>query len=184
MILNLPYSLPVDGIDRKIYPDFRDILLILASFSDPELDSTEKNIIMLNNLFVDDWREFNDVTGALEQASIFIDGGREHRTDEKSPRLMDWDQDFPVIIAPINRVAGKELRDLHFLHWWTFLGYYQEIGECTFSHIVSLRKKMKRGIKLDKQDQEYIRENRDLVILQDRLSEEEQAQEDEFFYGG
>lgn len=184
MILELPYTLTIDGKEREILPDFRDVLNIISAFSDPELGTTERNIITLNNLYVDDWQTFGNVNEALEKAIWFIDGGKTHKDKEPSPRLMDWEQDFPILIAPINRVAGKEIRDTDFLHWWTFLGYYQEIGECTFSHIVGLRKKLKRGTKLDKQDREYIKENRDIVILHNRLSEDEQAQEDEFFYGG
>ena len=55
--------------------------------------------------------------------------------------LMDWEQDAPIIIPSVNRVLGKEIRALPYLHWWTFMGAYMEIGESLFSQVVSLRKK-------------------------------------------
>ena len=43
---------------------------------------------------------------------------------------MSWEQDFDMIIAPVNRIAGCEVRALEYLHWWSFLSFYQEIGDC------------------------------------------------------
>ena len=45
---------------------------------------------------------------------------------------MDGEQDFPFIVGPVNRVLGKEIQSLKYLHWWSFLSAYTEIGDCTF----------------------------------------------------
>ena len=37
-----------------------------------------------------------------------------------TPRLMDWQQDAPLIAAGISRVAGQDVRALPYLHWWSF----------------------------------------------------------------
>jgi hypothetical protein len=76
---------------------------------------------------------------------------------------MDWQQDFPMIASPINRVLGTEIRSLEYLHWWTFIAAYQEIGDCTFAQVVSIRKKKSKNQKLDKSDQEFYKQNKHLV---------------------
>lgn len=76
----------------------------------------------------------------------FINGGEyEDQMEKKPPRLMDWEQDFQYIIAPVNHVIGREIRADAYLHWWTFLSAYMEIGECTFAQIVRIRDAKSRG---------------------------------------
>ena len=76
---------------------------------------------------------------------------------------MDWEQDFPLIIGPVNRVLGKEIRSVEYLHWWTFLSAYMEVGDCTFAQVVAIRDKKARGKKLDKAENEWLKRNRELV---------------------
>ena len=67
-------------------------------------------------------------------------------------------------MAPINRVLGKEIRAAEYLHWWTFISAYYEIGgDCTFAQIVRIREKKAKGKPLDKQEQAWYRQNRSLV---------------------
>ena len=87
---------------------------------------------------------------------------------------MDWEQDFPYLIAPINRVAGQEIRAVEYLHWWTFLSYYYEIGDCYFAQIVRIRDLKARGKLTDKTDKEFYRKNREAVDLKMRYSEMEE----------
>jgi hypothetical protein len=49
-----------------------------------------------------------------------------------------------------------------------------EIGECTFSNIVSIREKKIKGKKLEKYEQEFYRENRKLIDLPHKLTAEEE----------
>ena len=63
------------------------------------------------------------------------------------------------------------------MHWWTFLSAYMEIGECTFSHVLSIRTKKAKGKTLEKWEQEFARENSDIIKLNHKLSEEEQEEE-------
>lgn len=67
------------------------------------------------------------------------------------------------------------LRDFHidYLHWWTFLAAYYEIGECTFAQIVHIRDKLSRGQRLDKTDQEWYRRNRELVDFKRKYTDAE-----------
>ena len=95
---------------------------------------------------------------------------------------MDWEQDFPYIIAPVNRVIGHEIRAEAYLHWWTFLSAYMEIGECTFAQIVHIRDARNRGKRLDDADREWYRRNHKLVDIKTRYT----AAEEEFMkmWGG
>ena len=46
-------------------------------------------------------------------------------------RSLRFSKDFTYIVAPINRVTGQEVRAVEYMHWWTFLLAYYEIGDCT-----------------------------------------------------
>jgi hypothetical protein len=90
---------------------------------------------------------------------------------------MDWEQDFPLIVSPVNRSLGFEVRGVEYLHWWTFLAAYREIGDCTFAQVVSIRKKKMAGKKLDRAEAQFYADNREIVDLR-RL--ETQAERDIF----
>ena len=64
-----------------------------------------------------------------------------------------------MICASVNRVAQTEVRSLPYLHWFTFIGYYMEIGECTLSTIVSIRNKIANNKKLEKYERDFKAEN-------------------------
>lgn len=170
-MIGLPETLTVVGREYPIRADFRDVINILTAFNDPDLSEYEKACVCLECLYksVPD-----DAEEALKQAAWFIDGGEP--VAESKLRLMDWEQDEKMIIASVNRVAGYEVRTADFLHWWTFLGYFYEIGEGRFSMIVGLRAKMARGKELTKEEREFIRENRDMVKLKERRTAEEEAE--------
>ena len=97
---------------------------------------------------------------------------------------MDWNQDAPILIPTVNKVAGKDIRAEKYMHWWTFLGLFMEIGESTFATVVGLRDKKKRGKKLEKWEQEFYKNNKSLVDLkvkQIERSEEEKEELRELF---
>ena len=91
---------------------------------------------------------------------------------------MDWEQDAPLIVPAVNKVLGGEIRSMPYLHWWTFLGAYMSIGESLFSEVISIRRKKAKGKKLEKHEQEFYRDNKSLVNMKQRYSEEEQAEID------
>ena len=88
-------------------------------------------------------------------------------------------QDEQIIFSAVNNVAKREVREVEYMHWWTFLSAYMEIGECTFTHILSIRQKRATGKKLEKWEQDYIRDNKDLVLLKDKLTEQEKREREE-----
>ena len=82
-------------------------------------------------------------------------------------------QDFPFIVGPVNRVLGKEIRSLKYLHWWSFLSAYTEIGDCTFQKIVSIRSKRAKGMRLEKGEREWYLRNREIVDFKTEFSNSE-----------
>ena len=79
-----------------------------------------------------------DLQKACDYMVWFLNCGDEG-DNRRRPKLMDWEQDFQYIVAPINRVVGCEVRAADYLHWWTFISAYYEIGDCLFAQIVRIR---------------------------------------------
>lgn len=177
-VWELPTSIVVGGIKYDIRTDFRAILDILKTFNDPEYENNEKWIVALTILYIDfDNMPPQDYEEAIEKAIEFIDMGIKD-DGKKKPHTMDWEQDGAVIVPSVNRVLGKEIRAMQYLHWWTFLGAYMEIGESLFSQILNVRMKQAKGKKLDDWERDFYRENKKLIDLDVKYTEEEQAERD------
>lgn len=163
MMYDLPTSLVVCGTEYEIESDYRAILDIFTLLSDRELSNEEKTIGMLGIFYKDFFNMPTEHFGeAIDKCFDFINGGNAEEK-KKEPKLMDWEQDFRFIIAPINNVAGTEVRSLKYLHWWTFLSYYYEIGDCFFAQIVRIRELKAKGKLKDKQDMEFYKKNKDVI---------------------
>lgn len=176
MMYDLPRSVRLAGREWEIRSDYRAALDICAALADPLLSDRDRAYTALF-IFYPDFPALppEDRGEALEACMRFLAGGREE-TARRGPRLVDWERDFPLIAAPVNRALGREIRDLPYLHWWTFLGCYGEIGgDCTFAWVVRIRDKLARGKTLDRTEREWYRENRALVDLPRRYTGEEET---------
>lgn len=174
MNYELPKSVRIGGADYKIRSDFRAILDICAALEDIELKDGEKAEVAIK-IFYPEYESIplDQLQEAVEQCFLFINCGKEEPNKKPAPKLIDWQQDFQYIIAPVNRVCGKEVRAVEYMHWWTFIAYYQEIGDCTFRQIVNVRYKKAYGKKLEKNEQEWYKRNRDMIDIRQKLTEEE-----------
>lgn len=171
----LPTSLKVCGNEYEIRSDYRAVLDIFTALTDPELTGEDRTVVALD-IFYPDFENMppQHYREAIEKCMWFISCGSDEKPDKKSPRLVDWEQDFLYIVAPINRVTGKEVRAVEYMHFWTFIAAYNEIGgDCTFAQIVRIRNLKAKGKKLDKQDQEWYRQNRRLVDFKTTYTEVE-----------
>ena len=162
MNTGLPKAACIGGRCFRIRSDFREILDICAALNDPELTDQDRAEVAVK-IFYPDWDQITDMAAAVKCMLWFLDGGVDRGDQRPQPKQMDWEQDFPMIIAPINRVAGQDVRALPYMHWWTFIGYYMEIGDCTFSTILDIRRKLRKHKKLEKWEREYYDENRELI---------------------
>lgn len=173
----LPRALEFGGRSWAINADFRDVLTILEAFDDPELTDEEKAFVCIHNLYTDAEEIPRDqLQEAYAAAVAFIDNGE---ASARGPKTMDWQQDAKIIFPAVNRVAGYEVRDAVFLHWWTFLGMFMEINkDTTASNVFALRQKKARGKKLEKWEKEYWEQNKALCQLHPRLTDEEKAEKE------
>lgn len=177
MNIDLPTTLEVDGIEHPIRSDFRDALECFSTINDEELTESERSFCVLFILFKD-FSKIQNYAKAIEKASWFLSAGISH--NKELPKLMDWEQDFDLIVPAVNRVLGYECRSVEYLHWWTFTGAYMEMGEGRFHSVVSIRSKMRKGKKLEDFEQEYYRENRDVIDLKSQFSQKKDDFYDEF----
>lgn len=185
MIGALPESLIVGGVEYKIRTDYRDVLQVFEAFQDTDLTQEEKLAVAIYLLFEgflcaeDVLRAAGhgfDLGEAVRQMSWFIHAGVPEEDVTEFP-VYSWKQDEQMIFSAVNKVAGTETRALPYLHWWTFLGWFHEIGEGNFSFVVGIRNKINRGKKLDKHEKEFLARNKGLVKLEKPKTREEQEQE-------
>lgn len=182
MMYELPKSLVVCGSKYEIRSDYRAVLDICAALNDPDLDDSDRGEAALTILYPD----FEDMPPehydeATNQLLWFINGGEEPDGKKTAP-LMCWEQDFALIVSPINRVYGSDVRAVPYdpktntggLHWWTFLSAYREIGDCLFAQVVRIREKKAAGEKLSKEDWEFYKKNQKLVDIKTTYSAEDQ----------
>lgn len=177
MTYGLPKTLEINGIEYAIRPDFREVLEVLEIMADVDLTQEERWYLTLLFFYPDfDMIPYSDCEEAIKRCYWFLNGGKTEEDTGNHPRLMDWQQDFPLIIAPVNRIMGHDIRGDEYVHWWSFLAAYGEIGECTWAQVVHIRDAKARGRPLDKTDQEWYRKNKKLVDLDQKIT----TQEEEF----
>lgn len=187
MIGALPEVLTVGGADYQIRSDYRNVLQVFEMFSDPDCSDQEKGIMVIYLIFesfscgidvLEAVREGFDIREAQKQIQWFISAGIPDGIVLESP-VYSWQQDEQMIFSAINKVAGKETRAVGYMHWWTFLGYFREVGEGTFSYVTGIRHKLNRGKKLEKHEKEFVARNKELVRLRKPKTKEELEEEAE-----
>lgn len=190
MIGALPEAVIVGGAEYAIRSDYRNVLQVFEAFNDPDLEQGEKTLVMIYLMLesfscADDVLEaaaggFN-IEEAVDQIMWFIRAGAAEKKDKDMDKpTYDWEQDEQIIFSAVNKITRDEVREVRYMHWWTFLGYFHEVGEGFFSYVVSIRNKLNRGKKLDKSESEFYRRNKELVNIKKRLNREEQEEEDQF----
>lgn len=165
---HLPQSLTVGGVPYPIRGDFRQVLQVIEVLGDLSLPEFLRWQVALNLFYRGDIPREHRMEAAGQLAQ-FLTCGQE---STPGPQLISWQQDALLIISDVNRVAGKELRQESFVHWWTFLGWFHAIGPGQLSDVVAIRDKLSRGRRLEPQEQEFYRKNRDRVDLKRRCTPE------------
>jgi len=166
MIGRLPKALEIDGISYPINSDFRAALLIFQAFGDVELSPINKQLVLLEIIYTPIGEDKPNIPAntedAIKQAMWFLDVGLEHKKD--SPKTMDYTQDEQLIFSAVNAVYTKDVREDEYMHWWTFYGLCQAINnESLLAQIVNIRTKKAKGEKLEKYEQKFYAENRNLI---------------------
>lgn len=177
MTWDLPLDVEIDGEKHAIRNkcDYRVVLDVICAILDADLTDEERLGCALT-IFYEDVSKISDIETATKEMMRIIDCGQEEKSAGEKPRVMDWEYDFQLLAPPVSRVLGYDVRTPDkYTHWYTFVGAYMEIGDCTFTNIVSIRNKRAKGQKLEKWEMDYFRENRDKIILPPRLTAEEKA---------
>ena len=190
MIGALPESLIINENEYPIRSDYRNVLDIFEMFSDVDIESSDRYMIAIYMMYEDfasaedvEKAAANgfDVEEAYRQLLWFISCGKPKDKGKKIERpVYDWSKDEQMIFSSVNKAAGKEVRSALYMHWWTFMGYFNEIGEGLFSYITSIRNKIKNNKKLDKDEYEFCKKNKDLIEIKPPKTAEEQQQENEY----
>lgn len=174
-MIGLPKALEIDGEDYEINSDYRVALLIFEAYNDDRLMPQSKTAICLNCLYK---TIPPDTQAALDKAIWYLDGGDMPKSKQAPKKIMDWEQDESIIFPAINKVAGYETRTVEYLHWWSFLGLFNEIGEGLYSQVMSIRAKKAKHKKLEKWEQDFYNDHKELINLKVKLTPEDQAEAD------
>ena len=163
---SLQQTLNVGGREYKIRSDFRSVLRIIAAFNDDDLSTEEKVYVCLHQLYVGIRKmPFDDYYEAYEKAMWFLNCGDDHEKKE-STKIIDWNKDEQLIFPAVNKVAGEEVRLVEYMHWWTFMGFFQNISrDDTYGYVLMLRQKKAKGKPFEKHETEFWNNNRDICDL-------------------
>ena len=146
------------------------VLDIMRALSDTQLNKQERLYVALNIFY-----KFNvpeDCKQAIDEMYCFISRGKSQKCNAKT--VMDWNKDFDLIADAVIPILGYDIRNPEkFTHWWTLVGAYNQIGDSPFAVIVSIRSKRQKGKKLEKWEQEFYRENREVIDAVSDMSDEE-----------
>lgn len=184
-VWKLPKSVKVNGKEYRIRSDYRAVLDILCAINDPDIvdgmSEEEKNLEIYTTILAIFYEDFDylpieDWEEALKTAKEFIDCG--FKGDKKKPQLMDWKKDAKILIPAINKVAHEDIREKEYMHWWTFMGLFMEIGESLFSTVTNIREKKSKGKKLDDWEKEFYLCNKEIVDLKTLPERSEEEKEE------
>lgn len=178
--LYLPKEVTIDGKSYKLNSDFRVGIRLMQLFEDRRFSDDEKILIAIRVLFFDKIPK-ESIGEAAQKMVWFLDGGGEENGSKgsSSRRLYSWNQDLRFIISAVDKTIGFSTRGAEYLHWWDFLSAFSEIGDSSFSTIVSQRQIKARGKQTD-EDRQWWLENIDIAELHIEHTDEEQQAIDKF----
>ena len=167
----LPKEAVLGGESYPHKTDYRQILKLTAVLSNEKRPAHLRWLTALHYFYEKEVPRHMEQE-AMEYLSSFLSCGE---TGTPGPKLLDWQVDAPEIIADINAVAGREVRSMEYLHWWSFLSFFHGIKEGRLSALVTIRDKLRRGKKLEPHEQEFYIRNKSKVRLRPPETPEDTA---------
>lgn len=165
------YEIPTTiVIDDREFPircdgDYRMILDCFSCLNDFNLTEQER-IFGALIIFYEDFNDMCDFIGMSDDlATRLVKEMYNFIECEENPmhtmpfKALDWDKDSQLICSAVNKIANTEVRAVEYMHWWTFMGYFSEVGESTLATVVNIRTKIKKGKKLEKYEKEFKNSN-------------------------
>ncbi len=152
----LPLSVDIGGRACRIQTDYRDILKILRILADERYHPRARWLWAVTAFLCTETPPMEHFEAACDCLARFLQGGETPGVCQDSP-LIDWETDAPEILDGVNAAAGHDIRRDEYLHWWTFLSFFNNIREGRLADLVAIRRKRKKGAHLTPEEQEYIR---------------------------
>lgn len=182
------YSLPTAiEIDGKSYPvtqngHFEMVLDCFKDLNDEEIPQ-KLRVVDCCKIFYEDINDDSDIMlfgdhfdEAVKKMYSFFNCNQvelPQKNTSTSIKLVDWETDAQLICAAILEKAGKDIRSLPYLHWFTFMGYYMSIDpNSAWGNIISIRYKRARGKTLEKYEREYVDNNPQYFKTAKQIEEE------------
>ena len=144
------YEIPTTiVIDDREFPirckgDYRMVLDCFSCLNDFDLTEQERTFGALI-IFYEDFNDVEDFLGMdNELFNQLVKKMYNFMECEENPlhsmpyKTIDWNKDSQMICSAVNKVAHTEVRSIEYLHWWTFMGYFSEVGESVLSTVVSI----------------------------------------------
>lgn len=164
---DLPSFAVIEGKKIFINTRWKNIIDIFSIFNSNKLLAVEKAECLLRKFYVN-FEDIADFDVAFDTLILFVNGNKTKNDGTNTQvelRLIDWEKDLRIIIPPVNRVLGYDVRERPDLHWWTFLGAFNEIGECVFRSYVGIRNKIANRKKLDDYEKEMYKKYKDEINI-------------------
>ena len=183
------YEIPTTiTVNDREYPircngDYRMVLDCFSCLNDTSLTEQERGLACLI-IFYEDFNDVEDLAqldgdtlSELTQKMYKFFECEENPVHTTRFKLLDWEQDSQLIASAVNKVAQTEIRSVEYMHWWTFMGYFSEVGESVLSLVVGIRNKIKREQKLEKYEKEFKKNNPHYFIWNSQTTEEQTEEE-------
>ena len=130
-----------EGISYPINTDYREILVIMSAFEDNKLGDWDKLIVLWDLIFTYEDKIPMMTNESLSLVMDFLNAGLKVSDTGTTQRVYSWETDSSYIINAISKMVHYSIRDIEYLHWHDFIGFFSEIGESTFATIVGIRQK-------------------------------------------
>lgn len=183
-----PKEIEIDGIKYEIRSDYRACIDIMIMLEDDELNDYAKAIALLKMFYVDYGSiPINMQQEAIEYAIAFLsitdiddDGSNENSNNVAHVKVVDWNKDQTLYIQAVNKIVGRDIRFDDYMHFWTFFGYYREIGECLFTQVITIRYKLAGNQKLEKHEEAFYYNNKEMIDIKSEPMLEDPAWLDKY----
>lgn len=177
----LPISVEINNKKYSITNncDFKMVLDCFKALKDVELSPNEQLTCALY-IFYKDFQAISqldekELQQAVNQMIEIINGDEKNikKCDKNSKPIVDFEKDFPLICSALLPILGCDIRQKKYLHWWTFLSAFREIKEGVYATVLQIRLKQSKGLGLTKEEQKFYRENKEIVDVEMKLTEDE-----------
>lgn len=131
-----PDAIEINGREYAIRTDYRYAVMIETAAMDPSVAECERAGLMLDLLYPT--RPADD-QAAWDGLAAYLRMGEEPSKGEPGPRALDFQIDWPLIVAAYRQAYGIDLATAQ-MHWWEFVALLRGLPEtCQLAQIMGYR---------------------------------------------